>query len=257
MTTHRMRLSAVSLDTNIQCRASINMDTVAQYAADMEEGAVFPAVVLFGTADCAYPGDGWHRIMAAQQVGYKEIDADLRPGGIKDALRHALGANRDHGLRRTNADKRRAVEIAAREFPDLSSRAIAELCGVGDQMVGAVRDQVRDSRASTVKGADGKTYPAKRAPKPETEDPDDIAGFRESDGTPPEGTEPAEVLERAPQYKGNTQDNIRLAEIAKEITELAKEASGLQVLARFKGWAHGALVKASKAVANAAEKVGE
>lgn len=79
-----------------------------------------------------------------------------------DALKYALGANAVHGQRGTNADKRRCVEIAVKEFDGLSSRTIAELCAVGDQLVRQVKgeDQVRDSRASFVTGTDGKQYPA-------------------------------------------------------------------------------------------------
>ncbi len=54
--------------------------------------------------------------------------------------------------------------IALKEFPKLSSRAIAEMCGVGDQLVRTIcgNDQVRDSRTSTVTGQDGKQYPSTR-----------------------------------------------------------------------------------------------
>lgn len=59
------------------------------------------------------------------------------------------------------ADKRPAVEIALREFPKLSSRAIAELCGVSYALVQDAKPQVTDSVTSTVTGADGKQYPAR------------------------------------------------------------------------------------------------
>ena len=81
-------------------------------------------------------------------------------------MKFALAANAAHGHRRTNADKRRCVEIALREFPTLSSRAIAEMCGVGDDLVFSAKRQVPENGTSTVTGTDGKQYPAKPSVSP-------------------------------------------------------------------------------------------
>lgn len=159
----RLSLSAVQLDTSIQCRADINTDTVSEYAQGMADGAQFPSIVVFGSAEKCWLGDGWHRVLAAQQLLFEEIEADLRAGGRADALKYALGANAAHGRRRTNADKRRCVEIALREFPSLSSRAIAELCGVSHHTVESVRPEPGGQIAHVERtGQDGKQYPAGR-----------------------------------------------------------------------------------------------
>ena len=100
--------------------------------------------------------------MAARQLGLLDILADIRPGGRIDALKAALSANSAHGIRRTNQDKRRAVEIALREFGKLSSRQIAELCGVSTDMVIDHRPQLSKSDSSKRMGADGKERPATR-----------------------------------------------------------------------------------------------
>lgn len=80
-----------------------------------------------------------------------------------------------HGQPRTNADKRRAVEIAIKEFPKLSSREIAKVCAVSDMFVGKVRPaEVQTVCTSTRTGADGKerkmpapaAKPAKQWPEP-------------------------------------------------------------------------------------------
>lgn len=82
---------------------------------------------------------------------------------------------------RTNADKRRAVEIALAEFPKLSSRAVADLCGVHHTFVQKQRpEQVATVATSTVTGADGKQYPAKR--KAKTEEALRLARGREGRG---------------------------------------------------------------------------
>lgn len=70
-----------------------------------------------------------------------------------------------------NADKRRCVEIALREFPKLSSRAVAKMCGVSDPFVSGMRpDQVLTVSTSERTGQDGKQYPARRV-VPEPQEP--------------------------------------------------------------------------------------
>ena len=67
------------------------------------------------------------------------------------------------------------MEIAVKEFGGLSSRAIAELCGVSADMVIANRPQVSDSDNSKRTGTDGKRYPATRRPTtPEEEEAERI-----------------------------------------------------------------------------------
>lgn len=158
-----IKLKAVQRDTGIQTRAEINMETVNAYADSMTEGAKFPPVVLFGTESKCWIGDGWHRVMAAEQIGALDINAELRAGGRIDALKFALAANAAHGLRRSNADKRRCVEIAVREFSGLSDNAIAQMCGVSNHAVKAARPVTLENiQPEKRTGADGKQYPATR-----------------------------------------------------------------------------------------------
>ena len=97
---------------------------------------------------------------------------EVHTGTRIDALKHALGANRDHALKRSNADKRRCVEIALREFGGMSDRAISDLCGVHHDFVSRMRkEQVSLNDTSTPapthrQGKDGKSYPVKPKPEP-------------------------------------------------------------------------------------------
>lgn len=161
MSAVKILVGAIELDTSIQCRAQIDTATVNEYAERMTAGDKFPPILVFGSADRCWIGDGWHRVLAALQISLKKIDADLRRGNRTDALKHALSANTVHGMRRTNADKRRCVEIALREFPKLSSRAIAEMCGVSPQSVLNIRPEptVQNGQSKRI-GRDGKERPA-------------------------------------------------------------------------------------------------
>ncbi len=57
-------------------------------------------------------------------------------------------------------------EIALREFPKMSDRALAEMCGVSHHTVNVARPESKVGKlpTSTREGIDGKQYPATRKP---------------------------------------------------------------------------------------------
>jgi hypothetical protein len=77
----------------------------------------------------------------------------------QDARWLALGANKAHGLRQTNEDKRRAVEAALRMRPEWSDSRIAEHVGVHHSTVGDARKRLAESASqpATRTGRDGRT----------------------------------------------------------------------------------------------------
>src|ERR687889_2199677 len=93
-----------------QPRAVTDLNLAGEYAEAMLNGAQFPPVVVFGEGGNGYwLADGYHRWHAAGIAGLQLLAADVRPGGRREAILHSVGANAEHGLRRTNDDKRRAV----------------------------------------------------------------------------------------------------------------------------------------------------
>jgi len=193
----KLDIEAIELDTSIQCRANIDTGLVNEYAEAMAEGEKFPPVLLFGTKDKAWIGDGWHRVFAARQLGDDKIDAKIEPGGRKAALKCALSANAIHGNRRSNADKRRCVEIALREFPNLSSRQIAKMCGVSPGLVDLARPEALPKKGNappTRTTSDGRQYPATRSkPKPKEGTRDEETRPARKSGPPSMGMEKAEI----------------------------------------------------------------
>ena len=142
---HHERVKIADLDDgNAQARVEINATTVADYAADMASGAVFPPVVVYFDGTDYWLADGFHRVRAARAIDRDEIDAEVREGTARDAVLHGVGANASHGLRRTQADKRRAVEILLRdqEWADWSDRKIAKVARVDHKTVGKVRREL-------------------------------------------------------------------------------------------------------------------
>jgi ParB-like chromosome segregation protein Spo0J len=140
-------IADLTRDPELACRAAgVDSETVESYAEAMRAGASFPPVVVFrDPKGVLWLADGFHRAAASSLAGLAELPADVREGGRKDALLHAAGANQAHGLRRTHADKRRAIELVLAAYPKWSDRKVAEACGVHNETVGAVRKRVTDS----------------------------------------------------------------------------------------------------------------
>jgi hypothetical protein len=131
-------------DCGAQMRVEMNLETVADYAADMLDGEVFPPVVVYHDGADYWLADGFHRAEAARKIDRKEIDAEIRPGTARDAILHGIGANATHGLRQTQADKRRAVErlLTDAEWATWSDRKIAQLAKVDHKTVGKIRREL-------------------------------------------------------------------------------------------------------------------
>lgn len=138
--------------------------TVSEYAEAMEGGASFPPIILFHDGAGYWPGDGFHRIEAARRLDRDAIEAEIRPGSKRDAVLFACSANATPGLRRTQADKRNAVETMLRDpdWSDLSDRAIAKNCAVDHKTVGRLRRELTGKDARGPGGefptSNGKAY---------------------------------------------------------------------------------------------------
>lgn len=161
-----VQTSCIRLDGNTQSRSLISEEVVAEYAEAMKAGAEFPAVVLFFDGVDHWLADGFHRYHATAKAGYPSIEADVRTGTKRDAILFSVGTNDRHGLRRSNADKRRAVEtmLNDEEWSVWSSREIAKQCRVSHTFVDGIRDShlatLPDSGERTVT-RNGKTYKQK------------------------------------------------------------------------------------------------
>ena len=166
MKTQSLKLSLITLDRSIQARAEINNEAIIEYAEAMKADAEFPPIIVFydERTRTHHVADGYHRILAAQHNKSEAIWAEIREGTKQDALRHALGANQTHGLRRTNADKQRCVRLALEHFAKMSDRGVAELCGVDHHMVSKQRKLLgKTPNSATRTGKDGKQYRASKS----------------------------------------------------------------------------------------------
>ncbi len=129
-----------------QVRKKLNKDTIDQYTEDMQNGAIFPRMIVFAEAggDRYILADGFHRHHAYVNAEVEKCPVEVHEGGLHEALLYALQANDEHGLRRTNADKRNAVEIALKdpEISQLKVPDIADICRVNERTVRRIRDDL-------------------------------------------------------------------------------------------------------------------
>ncbi len=157
----------IKCDPAFHSRAELNEDIVADYVEDMKRGDEFPPVLVYwdGTHEEYILADGFHRVTAWRQInptGY--IPVQLKLGTEEDARWGAICANQDHGLRRSNTDKRRAVELALLHprGAKLSNRLIARFTGVDHVTVMNIRKKMETGgeihHLTYREGADGKVY---------------------------------------------------------------------------------------------------
>lgn len=160
-------IGVIRIDGGTQSRACLNQETVEAYAEKAKEGAQLPPVVVFFDGESYWLADGFHRRAAASAAGKETVVCNVRQGTRRDAILFSVGANDAHGLRRTNADKRRAVEmlLSDEEWSTNSDRWIAEKCGVHSETVGVYRKQLPGSGSSREPrvGQDGKV---RKLPEP-------------------------------------------------------------------------------------------
>lgn len=167
--TQRIDAAKLRTDGGTQMRAQLDDSTVFEYTQAMIAAngwGTFPNVVAYYDGSTYWLGDGFHRVQAYRDAfpGSSEgVPVEVRSGTRRDAILHAAGANASHGLRRTNADKQRAVETLLRdnEWSQWSNAEIARRCAVDEKTVRNMRSKLEATselpKSDVRKGADGRT----------------------------------------------------------------------------------------------------
>jgi hypothetical protein len=162
-------ITAIRTDGGTQMRAKLDDPTVFEYTQAMIQAngwGQFPAVIAYYDGAVYWLGDGFHRVAAyrdAFPVSTDGIPCEVRAGTRRDAILHAAGANANHGVRRTQADKERAVDTLLRdnEWTQWSDTEIARRCAVDAKTVGNHRRKLAATmeipESTMRKGADGRT----------------------------------------------------------------------------------------------------
>lgn len=154
----QLALSQIRTDGGTQPRQQISFLVVDEYAEAMGQGVTLPPVDVYYDGNDYWLVDGFHRIAAARNIGRANISANVTQGTLQDAQWASYGVNATHGLRRTNEDKRRAVEAALRHpnAASKSTRDIAAHCGVSKSFVHNLKPSVHDGQIEVTRN--GTTY---------------------------------------------------------------------------------------------------
>lgn len=243
----QLLLSEIDRTSDTQVRAAMNPAAIAEIKRLIDEGRAneLPAIEVFFDKRTYHIADGWHRFEAHFEAGLESIFARVQPGSERDARMFACGANTKHGVRRTQADRRRAVEIvlADQEWSTKSSRLIAEHVGVSHTFVDKVREDRAESTGNVASsngdsprtGADGK---ARKLPK-------------EKSGPSASKTETATAVAEPP---ANGKPKGGAEKIAPELRKEARKAFGVVTrfvdkLGKFEG--HDVVAEALEQIADA------
>jgi hypothetical protein len=209
-------VASIRTDDGVQSRAAIQTEYVVELAELLKAGGKLPPVDVYQDGKTMWMADGFHRLRAHEQVGLATIRANVHKGDRKAARWASVAANLAHGLRRTNADKRRAVEMALEDRPEASDRLIAEHVGVSLNTVTAARRQVPQFGGPAERvGVDSKTY---RIPLPPPRAPSEpVAPPLVARASPPPPPPPPPAP--APKPQGVHAPAVRLDEAGKPIPD--------------------------------------
>jgi len=168
-----LNLDEIVTNGGTQSRAALNQEVIASYAQKIQSGIKFPPIDVYYDGERYWLADGFHRVAAYQNLktefSWEEtIAAKIHQGTRRDAVLHSVGANDNHGLRRSNADKHRAVMTLLQdaEWGGWSNCQIAKVCRVDEKTVRNLRKMIApvtsDIRSDTAKsGSSTRTYKTK------------------------------------------------------------------------------------------------
>ena len=238
--TETLALSTIRLDGETQPRTTIDQEVVDDYAASYGfKPPNLPPLTVFHDGVNWWLADGFHRWHAAKKAGLDKIPCEVLNGSKEDAQWYAVAANQTHGLRRSNADKAKAVKVALKhpKGAKMSDRKIAEYVGVTDKTVAKYRAELEGRseipNAETRTDTAGREQPA-RKPR-ESVDPDgtDIEPCPDCGGTDfhKDGTCASCIQEDAPEPTVEelmAASNKALESLARQITGAHKLATELE-----------------------------
>jgi len=159
-------IDVIRRDPSIQARVEIGAARVTTYADDLSRGDRMPPVVVFCEEVegewIAWLADGWHRVAAVEERGKScMIRAEMRKGGRREALIYAAGANAAHGLRRSLADKRRAIDLLLDDpvCSQWSARRIAKAARVSNSTISMAKKRRRNCAIAHPESGSGGEFP--------------------------------------------------------------------------------------------------
>ena len=158
-----IRIADIRRDGATQPRSGLDAQHVEDLIQALTDGATLPAIDVMFDGTFYWLFDGYHRTEAHERLGRTKIFANVHQGEQADAQWASYAANKAHGLKRSNEDKKRQVLAALRhaKAPTFSNREIARHIGVDEGTIRYYRTQMESTaeipQSTTRTGADGRT----------------------------------------------------------------------------------------------------
>jgi hypothetical protein len=208
-----LNLGALVLDPKLQSRTETNEEVIEDYADAIKLGDEFPPLLVYFDGTHYWLVDGYHRYHAHKKAGKAGATCEVVNGTFTEAVLRAASVNTKHGMRRSNADKRKAVMTLLDDFQwsDWSNSEIARHCGVSPAFVANLRDSGGPDKVK-YKTSTGKVMEKKKAPgkakEPELKEP----AKQEQPETKAEEYDPRdELIEHLQKENGELTMNLALA----------------------------------------------
>lgn len=180
MATKTLKLSQIRLDGNTQPRVELDEGLIDEYKEAYQAEANMPPLDVMFDGASFWLWDGFHRRWGAERAGLEKVKCVVTKGTQKDAQWASLAANQAHGLRRSSADKAKAVKAALRHSRGvrMSDSRIAAHVGVDDKTVAKYRAEL-ESRSEipnveTRTDTKGRAQPAKKSGRCKQPDPQSV-----------------------------------------------------------------------------------
>jgi len=152
-----LQIERIRTDGGIQSRDKISEEYVAELAELIKAGKKLPPIEVYNDGTDLWASDGHHRILAYVRCGKPLIRAEVHKGTKHDAELASCAANQSHGLRRTNADKHRAIIKTMNLQKEWSDQVVANHVGVHVNTVTNARSQLPQNVGVSRTGVDGIT----------------------------------------------------------------------------------------------------
>jgi len=201
-----IKLEHINIKESPHVRSEYKQETAEEYAEQYKlDKAEMPDCILFETSAGSYlVADGMHRIAAMKLAGMKSNTFDVRSGSRTDCVKFALKCNVSHGIRRSSADKRACVELALREFGEVSNNSLSDACGVGVDLVIKVRQELEKKKVipkfDKLKSSDGREFKRKQTDEDDSDNMEKgkvVSGYGKDKTGYPHTANSAKYAERA------------------------------------------------------------
>lgn len=139
--------SLLRRDGGTQPREKLDTEHIEDLIRDWRKGDRFEPALAYYDGQFYWLTDGYHRDKALEELGESKILVEIRSGTLEDAKWHSYCVNQHKALKRSNADKQRAV-IGALMHPYGACKSnvqIADHCGVDEGTVRAWRKKLEES----------------------------------------------------------------------------------------------------------------